>query len=383
VARGAQTMIRPAATVLALLLLPAGCTSADSSQHPDAQAAGVPVPASSPRSAPARDGAATVERSPSQAMKPARGIFGPQSVWSLDVSHAPLHADSAALVANLVQQVAARYGGVAAFNVAEYAASFYRARGSTRKVDVIFDDCQHKGYSPPELFDSTYGAPFEDVPIPARAIPSPGTDGELSIWDPQTGRLWEFWQARRASDGWHACWGGRIDDVKSSAGFFEDNMGVSATGLPFAAAVVGIAEVRRGVITHAMGLNIVDAANWSEFSYPAQRSDGSLPPGTLHAIEEGQRFRLDPTLDVSTLGLSPVAQMIAKAAQTYGFIVNDKGGAVAVIGETGAGQASLTGESPWNDFFDEGRSYDVLRGFPWDRLQALPRDYGRPQSQTE
>ncbi|MEB0161112.1 hypothetical protein, partial [Pseudomonas sp. AH2 (2023)] len=80
-----------------------------------------------------------------------------------------------------------------------------------------------------------------------------------------------------------------------------------------------------------------------EFSYPAQRSDGSLRPGTPNAIAEGQRFRLDPSLDVDSLKLTPLGKMVAKAAQKYGFIVVDKGGAVGVGVESGKQIALDTG----------------------------------------
>ena len=45
----------------------------------------------------------------------------------------------------------------------------------------------------------------------------------------------------------------------------------------------------------------------------------------------GTRFRLDPSVNVDKLQLHPVAKMVARAAQTYGFIVTDQSGAVAVV----------------------------------------------------
>ena len=70
--------------------------------------------------------------------------------------------------------------------------------------------------------------------------------------------------------------------------------------------------------------------------------------------------------------------MIAVAAQKYGFIVNDKGGAVAVIAEDGTSTAAVTGTNPWTTLLNGVPSYSMMRNFPWDRLQALPRDYMKP-----
>ncbi|MDQ1540502.1 MAG: hypothetical protein QOH29_1228, partial [Actinomycetota bacterium] len=131
-----------------------------------------------------------------------------------------------------------------------------------------------------------------------------------------------------------------------------------------------------GSIDHALALAIVDAAPWRIVSWPAQRSDGSS--GSSSPIAEGTRFRLDPSVDVDRLNLTPVAKMIAKAAQQYGFIVTDKAGAVSVIGESGAGVQAATGVNPWTAIIGKTPSYLVMRNFPWDKLEALPRNYGKP-----
>jgi 7-keto-8-aminopelargonate synthetase-like enzyme len=81
---------------------------------------------------------------------------------------------------------------------------------------------------------------------------------------------------------------------------------------------------------------------------------------------------------VDGLALTPVAKMVAKAAQKYGFIVTDKAGAVSVIAESGAGVQAKTGVNPWNAIMGSTPSYLMMRNFPWDKLQALPRNYGKP-----
>jgi hypothetical protein len=83
-------------------------------------------------------------------------------------------------------------------------------------------------------------------------------------------------------------------------------------------------------------------------------------------------------VNVDALPLHPLAKMIAKAAQTYGFIVTDKSGAVAVVTENGAAVKAKTGVDPWKRILGKTPSWLLMKGFPWDRLQALPKDYGKP-----
>ena len=50
---------------------------------------------------------------------------------------------------------------------------------------------------------------FEAVPIPSDASPAAGPDAHMTVWQPSTDHLWEFFQARKLADGWHANFGRR------------------------------------------------------------------------------------------------------------------------------------------------------------------------------
>ncbi|WP_369052484.1 DUF4124 domain-containing protein [Kineococcus terrestris] len=322
-----------------------------------------------------RSVAATRMQATSDPTRPRGGVFGATSVWKADVRTAPVHPRSQVMVADLTKQVTSLYNGVAAFNVSNYSTSFYTVGAAQPRVDVKFDDCQKKGYLPTGLYGP--GGQFTAVPVPADAVPARGTDGQLTVYSPSTDQLWEFWRAKKVGAQWQACWGGRIDKVSTSPGFFSGSFGSSATGLSFSAGAISVKDVQAGSIDHALSLQIVTPATWKTFSWPAQRSDGfSTHPD---AIPEGLRFRLDPSVDVEALqGLTPIGRMVARAAQRYGFIVTDKGGAVALTAESGTAVQAATGTDPWPALMQRKPSYEVLRGFPWDKLQALPKDYGKP-----
>lgn len=311
-----------------------------------------------------------------QPSSPLGGAFSRTSAWEADVSRAPLNPNSAAMVRSLASQVSTRYGGVAAFNVTKYNTTVYTVPRDQPTVDVAWDDCQRKGYTPRGLLGPD--GQFTQVPIPGGAVPSQGSDGQLTVYSPSTDQLWEFWKPVLRADGWHACWGGRIDSVSTSPGYFTGGFGASASGLAVSAGAITLAEAQAGRIDHALSLAIPDPASWKTFSWPAQRSDGSAT--STSPIMEGARFRLDPTVDVSRLGLTPLAAMVARAAQTYGFIVTDKAGAVSVSAESATAVVKAGGgtANPWTALMGGKPGYSIMADFPWDRLQALPTDHGKP-----
>jgi hypothetical protein len=304
---------------------------------------------------------------------PLGGLFGTSSVWKTNISKAPLNPNSAALVANVVQQVADNYG-TAAFNVNSFGTSVYTVDSHQALVDVRWDNCQKKPYTPVGLLGE--GGQFTAVPIPDTAVPAAGTDGQLTIYSPETDQLWEFWKAKRVGGSWQACWGGRIDDVSTSYGYFEDYWGASASGLSFTGGAVLISDAQAGHIDHALALQLVDTQQAATFSWPAQRSDGL--DTAADAVPEGMRFRLDPTVNVDTLKMTPLAKMVAKAAQKYGFIVTDRAGAVAITAESPSAVKADTGVNPWTSLMAGKKSYEIFKNFPWDKMQALPMDYGKP-----
>ncbi|GAB3464666.1 NPCBM/NEW2 domain-containing protein [Kineococcus endophyticus] len=334
--------------------------------------------ATSAIAAPAASVTSTTESAVLARTMPAGGVFSQGTAWRLDVSKAPKNANSAAMVKNVAAQTAAQYGGVAAFNAYQYSTSVYTVSSSTPKVDVKWNNCQGKSWTPAGLLGP--GGQFTQVPIPVDAVPAKGSDSQLTIYSPSTDQLWEFWVTKKVDGVWSACWGGRIDGVSYSQGYFQDGFGASASGLAVAGGTVGIKDVQSGAIDHALALHIPTPGTWKEFSYPAQRSDGY--DTSAARVPEGTRLRLDPSIDVDSLALHPVAKMIAKAAQKYGFIVTDKAGCTAVVAESPAAAIAATGVDPWKALLGSTPSYSVMKNFPWDKLQALPKDYGKPSAPT-
>lgn len=315
----------------------------------------------------------SVALGPDQVELPTGGVFGSGSIWRIRTSGGQLAAHSHAMVKALSKSVADHWGGVAAFNAYSYGTNWYTVSAAQPRVTVHYSNCEHTSSTPPGLYG--HQGQFVGVPIPADAAPTSGTDHELSIYQPSSDTLWDFWEAGHDSSGWHACWGGRMSHVSSSPGYFSGGFGMTATGIAAEGGAVSIHDVESGRIDHAVALAVMNPASRDDYRWPAQRSDGY--DNSARAIPEGSRLRLDPSLDISKLHLSPVAAMIARAAQKYGFIVTDRSGAVSVGAESPAATEIAGGSDPWPQLLGGEPTYQVMHNFPWKKLEVLRGGYGR------
>ena len=280
--------------------------------------------------------------------------FSGSSFWNTPVpAYTSLHSNSAALVQNIATQ-ATNYG--ASFTKDNGASPVYIADAGANTVSVVPWDCG-SGILP------NLASQWQAVPIPFYAVPSGGVHPQMTVYQPSTATVWEFGHMRNVSGQWQACTGGRIS--ATSDGVFSIPYGVSASGLAVLASQLSMQEVQAADINHTIGLTLpqTNGATW-----PATQSAGT----TNGAPPMGLRLRLDPAVNVSSLGLNSVGTAIAKAAQTYGFVVWDTGSTVAVTAENPV-SATVRGLP---DPYASLSVASALSGFPWDKLQALPTDYG-------
>jgi hypothetical protein len=304
---------------------------------------------------------------------PTDAIFAPTSFWYQAIpANVTLDPNSANLTADVLRQIKAYYGNVT-LNTTSYSSPVYTAPAGTATPAVQFWDCQGKHYT-----DASLVQQWSAVPIPAYAQAATGTDSEMTVYQPSSDSIWEFWQMRNQGGVWQACWGGRIQNASKSDGIWPKGYGTTATGLPFLGGQITAEELQRGEIRHAIGIALVDVAAWNIVSWPANRSDGANPNNVPNRIAEGQRFRLDPAIDVATLNIHPVAKIIAKAAQKYGFVVWDKAGSLSLRVQNPKSYTLVGKANPYDALFNGTAEYAVLNGFPWNRLQFLPINYGKP-----
>jgi len=302
-------------------------------------------------------------------------VFAPDSFWYKSIpADAPLHPKSAAFAADFLRQKKAFYGTVT-INLESWASPVYVVAADVPTVRVDQWVCMRQfGLHAPLV------PQWEAVPIPENATPAKGADGEMTIYQPSTDTIWEFWQMRKADGKWQACWGGRMQNASRGDGAWPSFYGTTATGLPFLGGQITAEELQRGEIRHAIGISMVELEASNVVSWPAKRSDGWNPKNAPDRIPEGLRFRLDPAVDVDALKMHKMGKVIAKAAQKYGFIVWDKAGAISLRAQNPKSYTAMGQPDPYPALFRGTPPYAILEGFPWEKLQFLPKDYGKPQS---
>jgi hypothetical protein len=300
-------------------------------------------------------------------------LFAPDSVWNAPLPpDAPLDPANATLTKTLRDTVAQNISaGWGPWIGTDGTSPLYTVPANQPTTRVALDGASWK---------AGLQLAFAAVPIPPDAQPAAGPDAHMTIWQPSTDRLWEFFKASRQADGWHASFGGAMADVSRSPGYYDTSSwpglsqpiwGATATSLPVIAGTIMIDELKSGVIPHALAMNI-PWAKPNVYAFPAQRTDGAS--SDPNAIPEGARFRLDPKLDLSKLDLPPMTRMIAVAAQRYGMIVRDQTGhAISLFAENPAPYGSNPYTSP-GGFYGGPNPMAVMKAFPWDSLQLVKMD---------
>lgn len=322
-------------------------------------------------------------------------LFAPDSVWNQPlVSNAPLDPASGKLAAHFAAEAEAEgKAGTGPFiQTYSYTTPIYVVGRNQRPVRVAIDTDQTTSW-----VNSLQGA-SNKVPIPPRAQPAAGTDSEITIYQPSTDRLWEYWDLRYLNGMWHARWGGAINDVANNPGYYSPSSwsgalsvwGASGTSLPLVAGTMTLAELRSGQIDHALAITIPYPRAGS-VTWPAQRSDGT---GSSAELPEGAHLRLDPHLDIPALHLPKIVEMIAVAAQRYGIIVRDQSHAdIGFFAEDPSqyGAKPMTASDPYygemrdangtpdrlhgvpdpHALFDGMWPSDFFRYFPWRSLEVL------------
>jgi hypothetical protein len=258
-----------------------------------------------------------------------RRPFADRSAWNIPIARDPvLDPRSADVVAHLTQERQAYT------NLYESGLPIFDADILTPRVQV---HCT-KPWGRCQLEQ-------ERIHIPPEAQPNSSTDGGMLVINWSTGRVYEFWQAKKINDRyWETSWGGVVD---------IDGLGTPGqavgSGVAALAGVIRIEEFMKGRIEHAIVFTTYACPG--EYRYPASKSDGSFPPPDC--LPEGSRIQLDPQIDVDSIpGITPGERTVAKALQAYGAYAVDNGGA----------RMAFKFEKPTAGKPDPYRS----AGFPWD-----------------
>ena len=267
-------------------------------------------------------------------------VFPKDNPWNTDVSHLPVHPNSAAYIGSLSGLTLWPDFGSGQFG--DFGIPFGVVPSSQPLVPIRFK----AGGAPDESDPGPY-------PIPPGARVEGGSDHHVLIVRQGDCQLFELFDATKDADnGWSVYSAARFD-LRSNALRRDGWTSADAAGLPMFPGLARTDEVAAGTIDHALRIAIPRTQN--AYIHPATHaasssSDPSLPP-------MGLRVRLKASFDVTSL--TDQARVIATALQRYGALVADNSGGSKVF-------VSGTPDPAWND-----DDLDQIKRIPASQLEAV------------
>lgn len=233
-------------------------------------------------------------------------VFPTDNDWNKDISHEPVDANSAKLIASIGNNVNLHPDFGTVWENQPIGIPYNVVNGTQPKVKINFS---HGSESDP--------GPY---PIPPNAFVEAGSDRHVLVIDMDNKILYELYSAVKNGDNSWNAYSGAIFDLQSDKLRADYFTSADAAGLPIFPGLVRYEEVvERGSIDHALRFTINKSRN--AFIHPAthaasEEAGSDIPP-------MGMRVRLRADFDISSF--SPHIQVILKALKRYGMFVADNG----------------------------------------------------------
>jgi hypothetical protein len=271
-------------------------------------------------------------------------VFPADNAWNQDISQAPLHARSSAIIASIQGNGGTRLHPDFGENP-DYGIPYVVVPGDQPLVPI--DYTAYGDESDPGPFPVPLDAPVEGGA-------GAGGDRHVLVVRAESCELFELYRAFRSGSGWRADSGARFD-LRSNALRPLGWTSADAAGLPILPGLVRYDEVAAGEIRHAIRVTFSDTQRGyilPATHFASDNGDPNLPP-------MGMRFRLKASFDTSTL--TGQARVIAVAMQRYGLIVADNGSNWFFQGAPSAG---------WND--DDLNQLKSISGSNFEAVETGP-----------
>lgn len=254
--------------------------------------------------------------------------FPADSVWSQDISSAPVDAESSAVIAWL-----ASVGGFGGGKMQiDFSLEVLTVDANTPFLDFI----------PTEDFFSP-DCDLMPMPLPAGGALEGETgyacvgDGDchLIVVHPPSQRLYEMWRANITAEaffgGCLAVWNQQLTYPPQGRG--EQCTSADAAGYPIAALLFSADEVAAGEIDHAIRFVLPNSRirGGGVYVHPATHTTGPTS-GPATAPPYGTRLRLRADFPLASLP-NEGARVVARAMQKYGMLLAD-GGTIALTAQS-------------------------------------------------
>jgi len=245
--------------------------------------------------------------------------FPAGSVWTQDISRAPLDPQSSAMIATL-----AKAGGWGTGKMrVDFSIRVLQADASTPKVP----------FRKAANFYEKDSDDVDTIPLPKGGgaeqqsgykCPLDKDDCHLLVVDRAQNRLYELFQANETDDAIEAQFVGVWDltRVYPLSGRGDQCTSADAAGFPVAPLLFNAEELATGSINHAIRFILPNQRiRAGVFVHPATHGGGPKGPGS--ALPYGAHLRLKGSYDISRL--KPAARIVALAMQKYGIFLSDSG----------------------------------------------------------
>jgi hypothetical protein len=242
--------------------------------------------------------------------------FSSDSYWNTKLgSRAPVDPNSGSMMSWLISHASPGYVTLAgAATDGSYGQPIYGAKSG----DPVY--AVRGSGLPPE---------FAHLRIPRGAKPDSSGDSELTVFDEVS--RYVSWLSGAHFDGtnWSAT-GGSVTYLASNG--LDGTLSQSNEprnrghrGFPAAEIAVRYDEVAAGGYLHVVKMSIPNTCN---HVFPMSGDEGCSGGSPF---PEGTRIRIKRTIDLSQLGLSPAALVVAQALRQYGAVVGDQSGGSVVV----------------------------------------------------
>lgn len=307
-------------------------------------------------------------------------LFPSDNPWNQSIANAPVAANSAAVMNNIV----------AAYGNNRFHPDFGEVTGGTSDLYGVPFNVVHGNTTPKiSVVLGIYASQSDPqpCPIPANAVlegdyqngPRFGVnargDSHLLVWDADTNILYEFYRASRPSENadgkWHAdsqaVWDLNVNSFRPRGWTSAD-----AAGLPILTGLARPDEVAAGVIRHPLRFTLQNAVILNKYIYPG--SHVANPGNNNAAIQPpmGSRFRLKSSVNISNM--YPQSKIVAQAMKDYGLILADNGSNFFVTGASYSVDANNAFTVTWDDddIQDSVRGLKSLRYADFEMVDLTP-----------
>lgn len=265
----------------------------------------------------------------------------PNAIWNVDVSEAPLRANSAAMMTHLAGLSSLGWGDTRNFDF-QIDFSFYvmHAGASTPTRPIAAWPPSESYYSPDcdapgSAFPIPVGGGIEGTDPPAYACDADSDDCHLIVVNDASKTLYESYRAYSANgSGLRTICGLRWDLTKVYPRYGRGEHCTSADGagfpiapLLFNADEVWAAAQAHGDLGHAIRFILGNNRMMNDkYVHPASHGTTATSDTGANAVPYGSRLKLKQSFDVDGFSSNESVRAILRTLQKYGMFLSDGGG---------------------------------------------------------